>query len=357
MKRILLFASAIWAITTGLAQTVVLPYSPGITTEGVTYYLPKTELSITITATRTTQNPGDLYAYAKHYLKLNSVTSEKTTEWKIDKIEITPFGTPDTSKVFSIPLKKSTAAPLVSLTKSGIILSINAKAEGEPNPQDPKTDKIENTQLNSRDFMSEEILQAGNQGKMAELVANEIYDIRESRSELSKGQADNLPKDGEQLKLMLKQLDTQEKALLQLFKGTTETETKTTTLDFFTAQNQKKAILCRFSDQYGVVDQNNLAGEPVYIDITDLKTVPSTQSAGKKKKEDEQAVHYNVPSTVSVKIYTRENKFIEVSFPMGQFGNVEVLSNELFNKRTDTQILFQQSTGGIKNIANEGAAK
>lgn len=200
--------------------------------------------------------------------------------------------------------------------------------------------------------MSEEILVAGSKSKMAELTAAEIYDIRESRSALSKGQADNMPKDGEQLKLMINQLNTQEEALMQLFKGTTERETKTYTLTFLPKKNGKKQILCRFSEQTGLVGKDDLSGEPVYIDIDDKKTVPPTQENPKAKKVDLQAVKYTVPSQVAVKIYTRENEFISLTTPMGQFGKTEILSSELFNKRTTTHVTFYSTTGGLKKITD-----
>lgn len=44
--------------------------------------------------------------------------------------------------------------------------------------------------------MTEEILIAGSTAKMAELVAKEIYNIRESKNSLTRGQADYMPKDG-----------------------------------------------------------------------------------------------------------------------------------------------------------------
>ena len=64
--------------------------------------------------------------------------------------------------------------------------------------------------------MNEDILSAGSSAKMAELCALEIYDIRDSKSLLNKGQADFMPKDGEQLRIMLANLETQENALMQL---------------------------------------------------------------------------------------------------------------------------------------------
>lgn len=357
MKKIFIIFCTTISFYLTKAQTIVLPYTPGITQEGVTYYLPQTHLNITVTATRVTKIPGSLNAYASRYLRLNDVTKEKETIWTIDKIDIEPYGVPDTSKVFSILIKKATIAPLVSLTKNGIILSINTITTEDTQKKVPTIDKIEKFTLNPRDYMTQEILMAGSKEKMAELTATEIYDIRESRSQLSKGEADNMPKDGEQLKLMIKQLNTQEEALLQLFKGTWETETKTFTLTYAPTKNGKKAILFRFSDAFGVVDKDNLAGEPVYIDITDQKSIPTEKAEGKKKKIDEQAVRYNVPSNVAVKIYTRDKKFVEENIPMGQFGKVEILSSELFNKRTSTKVQYFQSTGGIKNISEENITK
>ena len=278
MKRIMIGACLLAGIAAGHAQTTVLPYTPGITQEGVTYYLPQTMLSITVTATCTTATPGDLNAYAGRYLKLNDVIREKQVSWVIDDVSITPFGVPDTSKVYSIPLKKATTAPLVSLSKNGLLLAVNSQVEEEPNPKDPNLNKEEKSLLNPRDFMTQEILMAGSAAKMAELTASEIYDIRDSRSQLSKGQADNMPKDGEQLKLMIQQLNTQEEALLQLFKGKTEKVTRSFTMNFLPTKNVKKQILFRFSTELGVVDEENLAGEPIYIDVVNQKTVPSEQT-------------------------------------------------------------------------------
>ena len=59
--------------------------------------------------------------------------------------------------------------------------------------------------MNPRRYLTEEILAAGSTAKMAELTAREIYDLRENRSLLIKGQADFMPQDGQQLKLMLQQ--------------------------------------------------------------------------------------------------------------------------------------------------------
>ena len=336
----------------GKAQTEVTQYVPGVTTEGITYYLPKTAFKITVIATRTTVTPGDFKDYAERYLRLSNVPQETETTWKIDKIYISPYGVPDKTKVFSIPLRKKTVAPLVGLTKNGIITSINTEGEEDKMEAVPEINKIEKEPLKPRDYMTQEILYAGSKSKMAELTANEIYDIRDSRSDLSKGQADNTPKDGDQLKLMISQLNTQEQALLLLFKGTTETETKTFTLYYTPDKEVSQQILFRFSQDLGVVNNDNLAGEPIYIDVTDQKSLPEVVENPKAKKTEEQAVRYTVPSTANIKIYSREGTLAQLNTSMGQFGRTEILSNELFNKHVTTHVTFYSTTGALKKISD-----
>ena len=105
------------------------------------------------------------------------------------------------------------------------LLSMQKLKESDPTLPTTKVIKSDKKTLNGADFKTEEILSAGSTPKMAELTANEIYDIRENRALLTKGQADFMPKDGEQLRLMLANLDQQEEGLLQLFRGTDVKET------------------------------------------------------------------------------------------------------------------------------------
>ena len=351
--RIFTLFSTFALATTLFAQTQVNPYRPGITAEGITYYLPRTELRVTVVCERVTKFPGELKDYSQRYLRLNNVTQEPETTWTIKDVKITPFGVPDTSRVFSIPLRKKTVAPLASLTAGGVIMSINAEGEEDEVPAVEAINKKETSNLNPRNYMTEEILYAGSQAKQAQLIAAEIYDIRDSRSQLSKGQADNMPKDGQQLQLMLKQLDTQEAALMQLFAGTTETETKTYTLTYNPAKETEKDILFRFSSEFGLVNSDDLSGEPVYISIFDRKTLPAEQIDPKQKKLNAEAVRYVVPSTVDVNIFdSNKNKFATLTTPMAQFGRVEFLSSELFNKHITTQVTFNTITGSLKKITD-----
>lgn len=355
MKKIIL-AGLLSSLVLNLpAQTSVTEYRPGITPEGITYFLPNTCLHITVTAERTSYVPGEFCRYAQRYLRLKDVVETAHDEWKLTSVTITPYGVAEKSKAYTIKLNNKTSAPLVSLATDGRLLSINASAPKQASLSVPSVTKNPAPALNPDEYKTEEILAAGSSMKMAELTANEIYDIRENRSLLAKGQADFMPKDGEQLKLMLSSLDTQEEALLQLFKGTSSSETHVFTLDYTPTESEEKEILFRFSKFLGLVDSDNLAGEPVYISIKDLKTLPEEVVDEKKKgsKKEVEDVRYAIPSRADVCIFTQEKQLASATIPVAQFGRVEHLGGELFNKKFITRIQFSPETGGILKIDSE----
>lgn len=336
------------------AQTEVNPYIPGATVEGVTYYLPRTAIRLVVVAEKKTYTPGDFNKYADKYLRLSDISPEASTQWSIKSISMTPYGVPDPQKAYSIQLKKRTVAPLVGLTRDGLLLSINTEAAEETLPDVPQGEDAPK-HPNPRDYMNQEILSAGSNAKIAELTAEEIYDLRDSRTALIKGEADNMPKDGAQLKIMLDQLALQETALMQLFKGTVDTSTEVFTIDITPTELTDRMVLFRFSQKLGVVDNDDLSGAPVYLSLKSMNTLAgqvADEKADKKKSKLEEGVRYNVPEKVAVSVFDAGKEYCKGEYAMGQFGYVEILSNVLFDKKTTTQVTFYQSNGGIKQLTD-----
>lgn len=334
------------------AQTETEPFVPGSTLEGVCYYLPRTALRVVVQAEKTVTRPGDFAKYAFKYLRLQDVPDQVSTVWTIKSVELQPYGVPDKNKAYTIHLKSKTVAPLVGLSRDGILLSINTDADEEKLPPLPEPTPAPQA-VNPRDYMNQEMLSAGSVSKMAELVAQEIYDIRDSRNALIRGEADNTPKDGAQLQLMLNQMDIQTDALESLFKGTKETSTEVFSLSVIPSEVTPKMLLCRFSQKLGLVDADDLSGEPVYLSIENLETLPAPvqdEATDKKLAKVEKGVFYNVPARMKATIFTSSQKLSELETPMGQFGVVQLLSNLLFDKKTTTKVTFFQQTGGTKDI-------
>ncbi len=207
--------------------------------------------------------------------------------------------------------------------------------------------------LNPRELMGEEILTAGSTAKMAELTAQEIYDLRENRSLLIKGQAEFNPKDGEQLKVMLRELDDQERALSSLFRGVTTIDTTECVIWMTPAAPVNRQVLFRLSQTEGMVDSDDLSGDPFYITVEDLHTVPPVDpilAAQAKKKKVEAGIYVNVPGRMKVTIYQGIEPINTTEHPAPQFGNVELLSGSLFNKRYTTRLWLDPLTGATQRL-------
>lgn len=332
------------------AQTEVSTYRPGITAEGITYFLPKTRLRIVITAQRTLYTPGEYAAYAQRFLDQNGVEQHPAEIWKLTTVDVQPYGVADREKAFTIKLNPKSSAPLVGLSPDGCLLSVNTDAEAIDELPRASVTRHPKEVIDPTPYKTQEILRAGSLTSRAELTAQEIYDIRDNRALLAKGQAEFNPKDGEQLRLMLAQLDKQESALLSLFLGTTKEETHVFTFDFAPTQNTEGIELFRFSKHLGLVDADDLAGNPIYISIEDQKTLPEEEVDPKAKKKEVLDLRYCNPSNALVRIFNTSGTLFETTTPLAQFGRIEHLGGVLFNKNFNTKVVLSPVTGRIERL-------
>ncbi len=323
--------------------------------EGTSYYLPRTAIKYTLLIERVSTQPGELCMYADRFLKKSDVATKPVTSYRILTIKISTEGVADTTKLFTpaIDAKHSISSIKVD-DESGILLAVNADPIRIEKPL-PFVAAEKPLPLNPRDYMSQEILAAGSSAKMAELIAQEIYDIRESKSQLNKGQADFMPKDGEQMRIMLNNLNTQEAALLQMFEGVTDRDTTETVITFIPDKSVSKQVLFRFSKYFGLVEADDLSGEPYYISIDDLhKQAQNTAIAetGKKGKDDA-GIYANLPGKIRATLYHNEKMMMESELYAAQFGVTAPLDNELFGKKLQTSLIYHPATGHVETIQTE----
>ncbi len=318
--------------------------------EGTTYYLPKAMMRFTVKVEKTVYTPGQFAPYARRYMK-KDVSQDAATSYRIIGIEMAPQAVPDTSKRFTLLLEKKTNITKVCQADNGQLLAINADVKAPADVHPIFTPAPKTPLPNPNDYMTEDILRAGNIAKMAELTAQEIYDIRDSRNQLSRGEADFMPKDGAQLQLMLNNLSMQERALVQLFEGTNVKDTTWTTIDYIPTKDGQD-ILFRFSKYLGLLDNDDLAGAPYYINVKDNRTVTAPAPAPIDKKEDKNNIGLcvNNPSKITVTVQNDRQVIgrYEVSAP--QFGYTESLSGELFGKKQTSKVILDPLTGSIQQI-------
>ena len=338
------------------AQTQISKYQPGVTPEGAVYFLPKTALRIVVQVEKTTYTPGDFAKYAERYMRIKDVAQEPSVQYKVNTIGMTTVGVADTSKCYAVKYNAKNASANIQLADDGTLLAINATATPQAEPQKfaaaPKA-----LPVNPRLYMNEEILAAGSTAKMAELTALEIYEIRDSKNQLTRGQADFMPKDGEQMRIMLGQLSAQDAALTGMFTGTTVRDTAEYVFMYYPDREVNRQVLFRLSGKLGLVDADDLSGTPFYISVSDLHATPAPQADnGKKKKKPqpvEDGIYINVPGKIKVTVEQGNLPMSSFEVQAGQFGTTELLSGDLFNKRFTTHLTLNPTTGAVLRLEAE----
>lgn len=339
-----------------MAQGISEPYQPGITRDAVSYWLPRTRLTVTVSARKDSFVPGEFSRYAERYLRMSDVKDKASEEWHITGVTISGTGIPDKEQLYTLAFPAKGGRPVFHLTDDGILATVNAPYEPKSDIPAPVQEKDNSAPgVNPLDYMTEEILMAGSTAKMAELTAKEIYSIRESRNSITRGQADFIPTDGESLKFMIESLNTQESALLSMFSGVSKSEEYTFSFDIDPDDAVSRQVLFRFSVRLGVLPADNLAGEPVWIDITDkamLKKKADVQASDSKKKDKtaNSLLYYRIPGRADIKVYNNRQILAQQDMQIAQLGNVEVIATSIMGKKADTQIVFDTSTGNVTSI-------
>ncbi len=341
------------------AQSPVSPYDIVARGKkyGIYYNLPYTNIQVTFHATKTVYTPGELNLYGERYLHIRGIAPTPSTKWHLDKVTAQIIGVADTMRSYFIELRSKSAPLHIQMADNGCIWNINFPLIKEDPKETPK--KSPNIQAyNPQSAMTQEILMATSKIRRAELVADEIFSIRDSRNELTRGQADYMPTEGDALKLMLDKLDLQEKTLTSLFTGTTKTSEVSRTYTI-TPKDNLESIICRFSSKLGFVDSDDLSGAPVVLSLTDLHRLPDgiadDKESGKlqaklSRKKPLSGIAYNVPGQGHCTIKLMDHVILEQEFPITQFGTIEFLAPILFEKKRTIQVLFAPETGALVKI-------
>lgn len=355
MKKYLSFAFCLLFFTALQAQTQVVKISALKANDyGVEYVLPKTELLVDVDYIELQRKAGPYARYAYNYLGIADADAvlEDQTIFTLDRVEVTEKGVPNREQSYLVSFKVKTTAPYVYLTEDGLLCTINANYE----PEAPVVAKVEKSaepkiEINPQSVYTEEYLRAGSVSKMAEVAAKNIYKIRESRQDILTGEADEMPKDGEAMKLVLGNLEAQESVWMRLFVGTQKTVKHHKQLTITPSKEWDSEPIFRFSKFAGIVDTDDLSGRPINLTIKDLKFAEISEQNSKKKSKSNAGIIYNVPGKAKVTIADGNTPLYSKFINVIQFGSTQVLVPSLFeDNKKPVQVYFYPHLGSIKQI-------
>lgn len=318
---------------------------------GLVYNLPRTAIEVEVVTQKVTKKVGPYYKYANMYLGVSDIIAENSVEWQLKDVTMSTLGIPDKKEQYMVQFR-SGSTPYIYLNENGVLLSINAE---------PQVDTLSVTEAIAQtssvldnnaytSVMSEEMLRSSSEAKMAELAAKQIYRIRESKLDLITGNVDNLPADGESFKLVISQLDEQEKALLALFFGTEQVEQVVERIVLEPSGSVANDVLFRFSKRLGVLEKDDLAGAPIYLNlnITERGEYP-VNAKGDRLSMPKEGLAYTIPGRARVTLDYEGKQLVASDLMFAQFGVVYGLEPNMFDdKKRPAHALFSPETGALR---------
>ena len=335
-KSIVLLAGLLLSFSAVAQTKVVKANAVKANDYGVAYSLPKTELVVDAEVTKVTCKAGPYYQYAEKYLGVKKVITDDEVYYELGKVKLVNRGVPDKNNTYMVSFKPGTVAPYAYLTEEGLLCSINAEYTPDSTKEaDNAAKKAKKAVATDASVFSEELLMAGSTAKQAEVAAKQIYRIRESRMNILTGEADNLPPDGQAMQLVIEELEAEH------YEVTVEP-----------TGDLEKEILFRFSEHLGVVDADDLGGQPVYMNLKAIERAPQLDPKEAEKKEKSlKGIVYNVPGKAGIEIFTSRKSLYKGEAQITQFGTQEALAPVMFeDKKAPVKVYFYPETGAIKQI-------
>lgn len=323
---------------------------------GLVYTLPTTAVDVWLTCRMEEKKPGEFQNYANRYLGRTDAIREESRTATLESVVISTEGVADSSEQWLAQFK-SGSTPFMLLSPEGIPLALNteetfagdtftAPVAEAARPTALETDAADHAQ-------TMEMVMSSSTSKRAQLASERIFELREMRSDIMSGQADNMPSDGEAMRIVLDNIAAQEAALTAMFLGTTKSRTEVRRVRVMPDSTDISGrVIARLSAFDGIVDAEDLAGAPV---VLDLKVVTRGElpvnDKGEVKTFPKGGVAYRIPGTAEVTVSYMDRPVAVSTVTLAQAGDVFGLAPALFtDKKEPSKAIFDPRTGALVEL-------
>ena len=333
----------------------LFPASPAmaqVNPEGtVIYALPKTTVTLRVTAQKETFLAGPYAQFARKYLGNDARTQDAVT-YSVKTIDMVPYVEADMANTFTATLsaKDVSSSGFLQMCSQGLIAlsdSYTGKEEAWRFPSIASNDRFNGkegsgnlttstTTLYRNEKTADgfrrvavqqnEVVEKSLEKKAAE-AAQTIFNLRKSRIQIITGDTD-ATFSGEALKAAIDEITRLEEEYLTLFYGITETSLQTMCFDVTPdARNSRQMYVAfRISDADGLLPADNPAGRPIVLQIdVPEDSVASMQDASGRKSTKKQ-LFYRIPATSTVRIFDAEEMLLQSRIPIYQLGRTASIS-------------------------------
>ncbi len=354
----------------------------------VVYSLPKTVLSVKVTAVNEISVKGPYSQYAQKYLGTDEVINSNSSSWSISRVEISSYPVKDSLRTFVV---ESNYPCAMNFTCNGFLESVNTTSDYK---EDDRRN-FESNNFQTDNFQGGKIFQDINVNRyetvfdtvlhvidadsvftavptqrtqmirksldeQAQELANQIFVLRDDRKALLVGESDgkSMPS-GEALKFMIEQLNKLEEKYMSMFIGKKIYREKTYVFDFEPDKTEHtQNILFKFSPEYGIQTRTSLKGNPVMIDVTNLmdgnvetafNETQKTLRRREKASNQDNGFAYLSPANGKVKIIRNGSVISEKVLNISQMGLIRYLPQNLMQNQNFKMELYPDK-GTLKSL-------
>ncbi len=355
--RTLISALVIGGAILGLHGQSSQRLTAGKATEyGLIYSLPFTVADIYLQAEITEEEPGEFHNYARRHLGVTEAITQPSAKAVLTGAVISTRGVADPDEQWLAQFKNG-SSPFIVLNTDNVPLGINTDIIPEQQQTEvPEASDAAPTPLETdaaQQAVTQEMARSSSTSKRAELAAQRIFELREMRSDILSGQADNMPSDGAAMQLVLDNLSAQEAALTAMFTGTRRTRTVVGKVTFTPDSIDTERVIARLSAIEGIIDSDNLAGAPVTLSYTILeKGELPVNDKGEIKSFPRGGVAYRIPGKARLSVEYGGTTVAETEIDVAQLGVVFGLNPALFtDKREPSKAIFDPATGALIELS------
>lgn len=328
----------------------------------VVYYMPKTTLVITLEYDVVEEKSGPFYQYAERYLGAKEIVTESKISHVLTHVDITPYTTADTERAYKVTAQKGVYSHLLALSEDSRLLGYNVGIEDALKASYKTGVALQDAPISRQDVaikgseelmpLLEEQFMAGSVAKMAEGAAKQVYRIRETRLNLLAGDMEHVPADGMAMQLVLDELNRQEQALVELFVGRRVVTPCKHIIHYEPKESVSKEVVCRLSQHTGIVDSQDLSGEPIHLSLEAHKqSMRPNMDMGGKPSTLSQLV-YNLPGHATLTIEYKGKTYVQGVWQVAQYGVAVPMAQEWFIGRNTPSIVLNPETGNVLVIKN-----
>jgi len=349
MKKKYLVATALVLATLGtMAQKTVnaYPVADGVKPGSYIYSLPITSLTFKVKVAHLSFKSGPYAQFTQKYLGINEAEQSDKEYYRIQSFTSGIVEEADSQNLYTLEAVPGTDMSFLELTNQGLIVPTAFVTQAPHQPIAAKEMRIATpyTDLGADPSIYKEKATFFSDVKMdtsfvkvpvqksmlveksmetrASDAANFIFTLRKRRVDLISGDIDNAFNNGEALKVALNEITRLEREYLSLFIGKTYVDSLTYHFDYTpTGSGKSSSILFRFSENKGVVAENDLSGRPVMLEVSSNNTIQQLPAAINDKGKDA-VIIARYPEVCTVKIMDGKDILFFTKAAISQAGKI-----------------------------------